>query len=50
VPVLLDRSDRGSGLPGDSGDFNDWTRKVASTHDARSFMFLHKHLAWPKQP
>ena len=22
-----------------SGDFNDWTRKVASTHDKRSFMF-----------
>jgi hypothetical protein len=22
-----------------SGDFNDWTRKVASTHDRRSFMF-----------
>ncbi|HEY1173172.1 MAG TPA: dienelactone hydrolase family protein [Verrucomicrobiae bacterium] len=35
IPTLLP----GYALSICSGDFNDWTRKVASTHDRRSFMF-----------
>jgi dienelactone hydrolase len=35
LPPLLD----GYALSICSGDFNDWTRKVASTHDRKSFMF-----------
>ena len=35
LPSLLD----GYALSICSGDFNDWTRKVASTHDRKSFMF-----------
>ena len=35
LPSLLD----GYVLSICSGDFNDWTRKVASTHDRKSFMF-----------
>lgn len=35
VPSLLE----GYALSICSGDFNDWTRKVASTHDRKSFMF-----------
>jgi len=35
LPSLLD----GYALSICSGDFNDWTRKLASTHDRKSFMF-----------
>jgi hypothetical protein len=35
LPSLLD----GYALSICSGDFNDWTRKVTSTHDRKSFMF-----------
>lgn len=35
LPTLLD----GYALSICSGDFNDWTRKLASTHDRKSFMF-----------
>lgn len=35
LPPLLD----GYALSICSGDFNDWTRKVASTHDRKSFMY-----------